>query len=68
MIDLSFRLSSSLVVAQGVSLSRPAIFGFNSSLKDLDLRMNSYSRLCLIVVPVKYLSFVLRQSRCLDLR
>ncbi|WP_250394857.1 helix-turn-helix domain-containing protein [Synechococcus sp. MU1655] len=67
-IDLSFRPSSSSVVAQGVSLSRPAIFGFNSSLKDLDLHMNSYSRLCSIVVPVKYLSFVLRQYRCLDLR
>lgn len=66
-IDLSFKPSSSSIVAQGVSLSRPAIFGFNSSLKDLDLHINSYSRLCSIVVPVKYLSFILRQYRCLDL-
>ena len=67
-IDLSSKPSSSTVVAQGVSLSRPAIFGFNASLKDLDLHMNAYSRLCSIVVPAKYLSFVLHQYRCLNLK
>ena len=67
-IDLSARLSSSPVMAQGVSISRPSIFGFNSLLKDLDLRINACSRLCSIVVPVQYLSSVLCQHRCLGLK
>ena len=67
-IDLSPRLSSLPVTAQGVSISRPAIFGFNSALKDLDLHMNACSRLCSIVVPVHYFSSLLYQHRCSSLK
>ena len=67
-LDLSSQLSSSPVTAQGVSISRPAIFGFNTALKDLDLHMNACSSLCSIVVPIGYLSSVLRQHRCLILK
>ena len=66
-IDLSSQLSSSPVTAQGVSISRPAIFGFNTALKDLDLHMNACSRLCSIIVPAQYLSSILCQHRCLSL-
>ena len=39
------------VVAQGVSIARPAIFGFNKELKDLDLQLSTGCRFCSIVIP-----------------
>ena len=39
------------IVAQGVSIARPAIFGFNKELKDLDLQLSTGCRFCSIVIP-----------------
>ena len=54
-VDLSLRASTGFIRAQGVSLSRKALFGFNSNLKDLDLVLPSSSKMCTIVVPIDIL-------------
>ena len=54
-VNLSDDLASDSVVAQGVSISRPAIFGFNKELKDLDLQLSTGCRFCSIVVPDLFL-------------
>ena len=50
-VNLSDDLSSDSVIAQGVSIAKPAIFGFNKELKDLDLQLSTGCRFCSIVVP-----------------
>ena len=42
---------SGFIKAQGVSLSRKALFVFNSNLKDLDLVLPSSSRICSVMIP-----------------
>ena len=42
-VDLSAPSLSSPILAQGVNITRPSIFGFNSSLKDLDLHLDNCS-------------------------
>lgn len=56
-VDLSHasNLPSSGLKAQGVSINSPALFGFNSNLKDLDLRLNSGSQLATIVLQKEFL-------------
>ncbi len=63
-VDLCSEVSASKIIAQGVSISRPAIFGFNSCLKDLDLHMNANSCLCSVVIPVDHLKSVLHLYKC----
>ena len=52
-VDLNANVSSEYIEAQGVSITRPAVFGFNSQLKDLDLKLPSSSLMCSIVVPIE---------------
>ena len=54
-VNLSDNPSSDSVMAQGVSIARPAIFGFNKELKDLDLQLSTGCRFCSIVVPDLFL-------------
>ena len=54
-VDLSSESSAESICAQGVSLSRKALFGFNSNLKDLDLILPSSTRMCTIAVPADVL-------------
>ena len=50
-VDLSLGSFADHIRAQGVSLSRKALFGFNSGLKDLDLLLPSSAKMCTIAVP-----------------
>ena len=50
-VNLSDDPTRDNVVAQGVSIARPAIFGFNKELKDLDLQLSTGCRFCSIVIP-----------------
>lgn len=54
-VNLSDDPSRDTVVAQGVSIARPAIFGFNKELKDLDLQLSTGCRFCSIVIPELFL-------------
>ena len=54
-IDLSSGPSTKPICAQGVSLLRKALFGFNSNLRDLDLILPSSTRMCTIAVPTDVL-------------
>lgn len=56
------------VLAQGVSIARPAIFGFNQNLKDLDLQFSSGCRFCSIVVPELFLNKKLIDLGCFDMQ
>ena len=42
-------------MAQGVTIARPAIFGFNKELKDLDLQLSTGCRFCSIIIPELFL-------------
>ena len=54
-LNLSDDPARECVVAQGVSISRPAIFGFNNELKDLDLQLSTGCRFCSIIIPDLFL-------------
>ena len=54
-VNLSDDPTRDNVVAQGVSIARPAIFGFNKELKDLDLQLSTGCRFCSIVIPEPFL-------------
>jgi len=54
-VNLSDDPSRDTVVAQGVSIASPAIFGFNKELKDLDLQLSTGCRFCSIVIPELFL-------------
>lgn len=60
-VDLSNDFTADLIQAQGVSLSRTALFGFNSNLTDLDLILPSSSRICSIIVPQETFEFWVRK-------
>ena len=66
-VDLSAPSLSSPIMAQGVNITRPSIFGFNSSLKDLDLHLDSCSELCSIIVSSTYLSRVFQKYNLYNL-
>ena len=55
-INLSDNPLRDCLIAQGVCITRPAIFGFNEHLKDLDLQLNAGCRFCNIVVPECFLA------------
>ena len=55
-LNLSDSPARDSLVAQGVSISRPAVFGFNENLKDLDLQLSAGCRFCSIVVPQNFFS------------
>lgn len=57
---------SSCIEAQGISLQRPALFGFNNNLKDVDLILPAYSNLCIIAIPNFFLAKQLECFGCLD--
>ena len=65
-VDLSSNFSSGYIQAQGDLMSCPAMFGFNSGLKDLDLKLPSSSRICSISVPVAFLLRRLDELSCVD--
>ena len=54
-VNLSDDPSRDNVMAQGVTIARPAIFGFNKELKDLDLQLSTGCRFCSIVIPELFL-------------
>lgn len=65
-IDLSPTLSSDCIQAQGVSLTRPALFGFKSDIKDLDLVLPACSRMCAIAISDRFLMDQLQSFECID--
>ena len=54
-VDLSLESSAEPIHAQGVSITRKALFGFNSNLRDLDLILPSSTIMCTISVPIDVL-------------
>ena len=69
-VNLSENLSCSnnAIIAQGVKIERPAIFGFNSGLNDLDLQLHSDSCFCSIRVGSHFLAKQLSQYNCLQVQ
>ena len=63
-LNLSDNHARDSIVAQGVSISRPAIFGFNENLKDLDLQLSAGCRFCSIVVPEHFFAKKMTEFRC----
>ena len=61
-INLSAEPFAHKVFAQGVRIEQTAVFGFNSDLKDLDLRLDVGCRFCSITVPSSLL--IQRLSQC----
>lgn len=61
-INLSAEPFAHNVTAQGVRIEQTAIFGFNSSLRDLDLRLDAGCRFCSITVPSSLL--IQKLSQC----
>ena len=64
--DISY--SNIAIVAQGVSIERPAVFGFNSGLKDLDLQLHAESCFCSICIQSHFLAQKLSQYNCLKVQ
>lgn len=67
-LNLSCSPALDNVLAQGVSIAKPAIFGFNQDLKDLDLQFGSSCRFCSIVVPELFLNKKLIDLGCSDMQ
>ena len=63
-IDLSSGISSDCIRAQGVTLTRPALFGFNANLKDLDLVLPAGSQLCTVVLQDDFLLAQVQMHAC----
>ena len=63
-IDLSQAVSSDFIQAQGVTLTRPALFGFNANLKDLDLVLPAGSQLCAIALQDDFLLSQVQRLAC----
>ena len=63
-IDLSSGISSDCIRAQGVTLTRPALFGFNTNLKDLDLVLPAGSQLCAVVLQDDFLLAQVQRLAC----
>ena len=65
-IDLSKVISSDFIQAQGVTLTRPALFGFNANLKDLDLVLPSGSQMCTVVLDDNFLVGQVQSFGCVE--
>ena len=65
-IDLSKVNSSDFIKAQGVTLTQPALFGFNANLKDLDLVLPSGSQMCTIVLDDDFLVGQVQSFGCVE--
>jgi AraC-like DNA-binding protein len=65
-LDLSPSTPTECIQAQGVSLTRPALFGFNYNLKDLDLVLPACSNMCVIALSDKFFLSQLENLTCLD--
>ena len=52
------------IVAQGVLITKPAIFGFNENLKDLDLQLSAGCRFCSIIVPEHFFAKKMTELGC----
>ena len=63
-IDLSQAFSSDFIQAQGVVLTRPALFGFNANLKDLDLVLPAGSQMCAIALQDDFLLGQMQRLAC----
>ena len=63
-IDIQHSSSSDCLKAQGVSLSRAALFGFNSGLSDMDLLLPASSHMCCVAIPVDLLIKRLKKLNC----
>jgi AraC family ethanolamine operon transcriptional activator len=63
-IDLSSGISSDCIRAQGVTLTRPALFGFNANLKDLDLVLPAGSQMCAIALQDDFLLGQMKSLAC----
>ena len=63
-IDLSEVISSDFIQAQGIALTRPALFGFNDNLKDLDLVLPAGSQLCTVVLQDDFLLAQVQRLAC----
>ena len=64
-IDLTLPSPSDCIQAQGVSLTRPALFGFNSGVKDMDLVLPACSSMCAIAMSDDFLLTQLEDFACL---
>ena len=64
----NFSCSNSTIIAQGVNIENPAIFGFNSGLTDLDLQLHSQSCFCSISIESHFLIQKLSQYNCLQVQ
>lgn len=65
-IDLSEAIYSDFIRAQGVALTRPALFGFNANLKDLDLVLPAGSQMCAITLQDDFLLGQMKRLACED--
>ena len=55
-IDLLPANISNYLVARGISFQRPALFGFNNNLRDVDLVLPACSNMCVIAMPNHFLA------------
>lgn len=69
-VNLSENISygNRVIVAQGVNIEKPAIFGFNSGLIDLDLQLHSECCFCTISVKNNFLAQKLSQYNCIKVQ
>ena len=69
-VNLSENLSygDRVIVAQGVNIEKPAIFGFNSGLIDLDLQLHSECCFCTISIENVFLAQKLSQYNCINVQ
>ena len=67
-VDLSPSSPSDCIQAQGISLTRPALFGFRSNIKDMDLVLPATSSMCAILVSDEFLLSQLQSFECVDAR
>ena len=65
-IDLTPSSPSDCIRAQGISLTRPALFGFKSNIKDMDLVLPACSNMCSILVSDQYLLSQLKSFGSID--
>ena len=63
-LNLSDSPALDSIVAQGVSITKPAIFGFNENLKDLDLQLSAGCRFCSIIVPEHFFAKKMTELGC----
>ena len=65
-IDLSPNFHSDYIKAQGISLTRQALFGFNYNLKDMDLVLPASSNICVVSVVDEFFACQLKRLECIE--